>query len=76
MRDIFINWKKQPYKGLLLYFAALVVAGLWLAVLPALGVDYYDAGMNWGFSWFFFGFAILGYWELWPVSGIKNQAYR
>ncbi len=72
MRDIFINWKKQPYKGIVLYFAALVVAGIWLTVMPALGVDYYDAGMNWGFSWFFFGFAFLSYWQLWPFSGIKQ----
>jgi hypothetical protein len=63
---------KQPYKGLLLYFAALVVAGIWLWIIPALGVDYYDAGMNWGFSWFFFGFAFLAYWDLWPFSGIKQ----
>ena len=43
-----MDWKKQPYKGLLFYFAAIVVAGIWLSVMPALGVDYYDAGMNWG----------------------------
>jgi hypothetical protein len=54
------------------YFAAIVVAGIWLSVMPALDVDYYDAGMNWGFSWFFFGFAILGYWETWPFSGFKQ----
>ena len=67
-----MDWKKQPYKGLLFYFAAIVVAGIWLSVMPALGVDYYDAGMNWGFSWFFFGFAILGYWETWPFEQLKQ----
>ena len=32
------------------YFAAIVVAGIWLSVLSVLGVDCYDTGMNWGFS--------------------------
>ena len=72
MRNIVIDWKKQPYKGPMFCFAAIVVAGIWLSVMPKLGVDYYDAGMNWVFSWFFFGFAILGYWETWPFSGMKQ----
>ena len=51
MRNLVIDWEKQPYKGLVFYFAAIVVAGIWLSVLPALGVDYYDAGMNWGLGY-------------------------
>jgi hypothetical protein len=31
--------------------------------------------MNWGFSWFFFGFAFLAYWDLWPLSAMQ-QPYR
>lgn len=72
MGNRFINWKRQPFKGLSIFFPAIVIAVIWVSVIPAFGVDYYDAGMNWGFSWFFFGFAILAYWELWPFSGIKQ----
>ena len=68
-----MSWKEQPYKGFLFFIAAFVVTWIWLTLTGALGIDYFDAGMNWTFSWFFFGFGILAFFEGWPfVDRVKQ----
>jgi hypothetical protein len=39
MGNIVIDWEKQPYKGLLFYFAAIVVAGIWLGIANSGEID-------------------------------------
>jgi hypothetical protein len=70
-----MHWKEQPYKGLLFFIAAFVVTWVWLAVTGVLGIDYLDAGMNWTFSWFFFGFGILAFFEGWPFVDMVKQPW-
>jgi hypothetical protein len=68
-----MSWKEQPYKGLLFLAAAFVLSWVWFIATRALGIDYFDAGMNWTFSWFFFGFGILAFFEGWPfVDRVKQ----
>jgi hypothetical protein len=70
-----MNWKVQPYKGLLFFIAAFVVTWIWLTVTGVLRIDYFDAGMNWTFSWFFFGFGILAFFEGWPFADMVKQPW-
>ena len=35
MKNKIIDCKKQPYKGLIFYFAGIVVADIWLSALSA-----------------------------------------
>jgi hypothetical protein len=66
-------WKRQPLKGLLLTIAALVVSILYLEVLaPAMGISFMDASMNYPFVYFFWAFALLGFFELWPFAKLKQ----
>ncbi len=70
-----MNWKEQPNRGLLFFLAAFVVTWVWLTVTGALGIDYFDAGMNWTFSWFFFGFGMLAFFEGWPFLDRVKQPW-
>jgi len=70
-----MNWKEQPYKGIIFFVTAFVVTWIWFIVTGALGVDYFDAGMNWTFSWFFFGFGILAFFEGWPFVDRMMQPW-
>lgn len=70
-----MKWDKQPVKGILWLIGALILTGIWLVVTGACGLDYFDCGMNWPFAWFFFGFAMIGFFEGWPFAGILKQPW-
>lgn len=64
-------WKAQPLKGLIYVIASIVVAIIYLkALAPAIGLSFLDATMNYGFLFFFWGFALLALFECWPFANL------
>lgn len=67
-----MTWKKQPFLGIWIYGLAFIVSAIWLQVMPKIGFDATDIGMNWIFVWFSVGFGYQIFWDVWPFSGMKQ----
>lgn len=62
------------YRGLYCLLIALLASAAWLFCLPHfLGMDLAKISREWTTSWFFFGFAALAFYELWPFVGRVRQ---
>jgi hypothetical protein len=80
--DSFFNSAQQPpalfyssrHRGILCLLLAMLASAAWLVWLPPrLGIDPAKMGRDWATSWFFFGFAALAFYNLWPFVGRLRQ---
>ena len=65
-------WKKQPFLGIWTFCLAYIVTAIWLTVMPMIGFNAADISMNWMVVWFSIGFGYMIFWDLWPISKMKQ----
>lgn len=67
-----MNMRKQPFLGIWTFSLAYIITAVWLQVMPKIGFDATDIGMNWIFVWFSVGFGYQIFWDVWPFSKMKQ----
>jgi len=70
-----MNYKEQPWRGIVFLVASFVLTAVWFSVLSALGLDSFAIGMNWSFCFFLSGYGILVFFEGWPLADKMKQPW-